>query len=119
MANKTAVTKATTTAVAEVVPFESFGGLGFDNIDAQDYATPRLKVLMALSPEVADETVAGAKPGMIYNNVTEELYSGEKGILVMPCGFAREYVEWNNIGTGSNAPVNVYPATSDILTKTK
>ena len=118
MANKTAVTKATTTAVAEVVPFESFGGLGFDNIDAQDYATPRLKVLMALSPEVADETVAGAKPGMIYNNVTEELYSGEKGILVMPCGFAREYVEWNNIGTGSNAPVNVYPATSDILTKT-
>ena len=118
MANKTAVTKATTTSVAQVVPFESFRGMGFDNIDAQDYATPRLKVLMALSPEVADETVAGAKPGMIYNNVTEELYSGEKGILVMPCGFAREYVEWNNIGTGSNAPVNVYSATSDILTKT-
>ena len=36
----------------------------------------------------------------------------------MPCGFAREYVEWNNIGTGSNAPVNVYPATSDILSQT-
>ena len=118
MANKNAVTKKGNGQLAEVVPFESFRGMGFDTIDAQDYATPRLKVLMALSPEVAEESVAGAKPGMIYNNVTEELYNGEKGILVMPCGFAREYVEWNDRGAGSNAPVNVYPATSDILSQT-
>ena len=116
---KNVVTKKKTNGqVAQLASFDTFKSMGFESIDAQDYATPRLKVLMALSPEVADETVAGAKPGMIYNNVTEQLYDGEKGILVMPCGFAREYVEWNNIGTGSNAPVNVYSATSDILSKT-
>ena len=38
--------------------------------------------------------------------------------MVLPCGFAREYVEWSNLGTGTNAPVNVYPATSDILSQT-
>ena len=118
MANKNAISKKENGQLAQVVPFESFRGMGFETIDSQDYATPRLKVLMALSPEVAEESVAGAKPGMIYNNVTEELYSGDKGILVMPCGFAREYVEWNDRGAGSNAPVNVYPATSDILSHT-
>ena len=118
MAKNAMTTKKETKEVAQVIPFENFGLMGFDTIDTQDYATPRLKALMALSPEVQDETVPGAKAGMIYNSVTEELYSGETGIRVIPCGFAREYVEWSNIGTGSNAPVNVYPATSDILSQT-
>ena len=118
MAKNAMTTKKETKVLAEVIPFENFGSMGFDTIDTQDYATPRLKALMALSPEVQDETVPGAKAGMIYNSVTEELYSGETGIRVIPCGFAREYVEWSNIGTGSNAPVNVYPATSDILSQT-
>ncbi len=46
---------------------------GLENISQEDLATPRLKVLMALSPEVQDESVPGAKPGLIYNTVTNEL----------------------------------------------
>lgn len=117
---KNAISKTTTTtkAVAEIVKFDDMKGWGFEGLEQEDYATPRLKVLMALSPEITDETVPGAKPGMIYNSVTQELYDGTKGILVLPCGFAREYVEWSNLGTGTNAPVNVYPATSDILSQT-
>ncbi len=95
MAKNAMTTKKETNALAKVIPFEDFGSMGFDTIDTQDYATPRLKALMALSPEVQDETVPGAKAGMIYNSVTEELYSGEPGIRVIPCGFAREYVEWS------------------------
>ena len=69
---KNAISKTTTTtkAVAEIVKFDDMKGWGFEGLEQEDYATPRLKVLMALSPEITDETVPGAKPGMIYHSVT-------------------------------------------------
>ena len=68
---KNVVTKKTNGQVAQLASFDTFKSMGFESIDAQDYATPRLKVLMALSPEVADETVAGAKPGTVsYTHLT-------------------------------------------------
>ena len=38
--------------------------------------------------------------------------------LVIPCAYVRQYIEWQDRGKGTGAPVNIYPATSDILTKT-
>ena len=38
---------------------------GLENISQDDLATPRLKVLMQLSPEL--EELEGAKAGMIFN----------------------------------------------------
>ena len=52
---------------------------------------------------------------MIFNTVTGEVYGGKEGILVLPCAFQRQYVEWEERGQGSGAPVNVYGADSDIL----
>ena len=90
---------------------------GLENISQEDLATPRLKVLMQLSPEL--EELENAKAGMIYNTVTNDLYDGSKGIRVLPCAYQRQYVEWADRGQGSSgAPVNVYDASSDILTKT-
>ena len=43
---------------------------GLENIHQEDLATPRLKVLMQLSPELED--IDGAKAGMIYNTVTND-----------------------------------------------
>ena len=97
---------------------ESDAHSGLENIQQDDLATPRLKVLMALSPEVQDESVPNAKPGLIYNTVTNELYDGAKGIRVLPCAYQRQYVEWADRGQGTGAPINVYESTSDILTKT-
>ena len=93
---------------------DAFSGL--ENISQDDLATPRLKVLMQLSPELED--LEGAKAGMIYNTVTNELYDGVAGIRVLPCAYQRQYVEWADRGQGSGAPINVYDASSDILTKT-
>jgi len=93
---------------------DAFSGL--ENISQDDLATPRLKVLMQLSPELED--LEGAKAGMIFNTVTNELYDGTKGISVLPCAYQRQYVEWADRGQGSGAPINVYDASSDILTKT-
>ena len=55
---------------------------------------------------------------MVFNTVTNELYDGSKGIRVLPCAYQRQYVEWADRGQGSGAPINVYDASSDILTKT-
>ena len=89
---------------------------GLENISSDDLATPRLKVLMQLSPEL--EEIENAKAGMIFNTVTNDLYDGSKGIRVLPCAYQRQYVEWADRGQGSGAPINVYDASSDILTKT-
>ena len=89
---------------------------GLENISQDDLATPRLKVLMQLSPEL--EEFENAKAGMIFNTVTNELYDGSKGIRVLPCAYQRQYVEWADRGQGSGAPINVFDASSDILTKT-
>ena len=95
---------------------ESDAHSGLENIQQDDLATPRLKILMQLSPEL--EELENAKAGMIFNTVTNELYDGSKGIRVLPCAYQRQYVEWADRGQGSGAPINVYDASSDILTKT-
>ena len=78
---------------------ESDAHSGLENIQQDDLATPRLKILMQLSPEL--EEMENAKAGMIYNTVTNELYDGSKGIRVLPCAYQRQYVEWADRRQGS------------------
>ena len=118
MANSNVAKKENAVPALNISLMEQDASSGLENISQEDLATPRLKVLMALSPEVQDESVPGAKPGLIYNTVTNELYDGAKGIRVLPCAYQRQYVEWADRGQGTGAPINVYESTSDILTKT-
>jgi hypothetical protein len=89
---------------------------GFENMGQDDFALPFLRLLTGNSPEVGE--IEGAAPGMIYNTVTGQLYDGKKGITVIPCAYVRQYIEWAPRGSGSGAPVAIYPATSDILSRT-
>ena len=85
-------------------------GQGVENLTHEDLALPFLKILGQLSPEVNKRDgkyVQGAEPGMIYNSVTGELFDGEKGIEVVPCHYKLEYIEWQDRGEGSGAPVNI------------
>ena len=104
------------TALAIMGELEQDAGVGFDGMTQEDYALPFLRLLTNTSPEVGE--VDGALPGMVFNSVTGELYDGKKGIAVIPCAYVRQYIEWTPRGQGSGAPVHIYPATSDILTKT-
>ena len=100
---------------------EQFADEGFDNVDSKSLALPFLKVLGQLSPQVTQgdsSFIPEAKPGMIYNTVTDELYVGHKGITVIPCFYKLEYIEWRDRDKGAVAPVNVYPSDSDIMSKT-
>ena len=103
------------------INIEQFGDAGFENVDSKSLALPFLKVLGQLSPQVTQgdsQFIAEARPGMIYNTVTDELYDGQKGIIVIPCYYKLEYIEWRDREKGAVAPVNVYPADSDIISKT-
>ena len=54
---------------------------GFENMTQDDMALPFVRILGQLSPQVTDgdaKYIEGAKPGMIYNTVTSELYDGKK-----------------------------------------
>jgi hypothetical protein len=102
--------------------FEADAQGGFENMEQQDLALPFLRILGQLSPQVNERDakyVEGAKPGMIYNTVTSELYDGVKGINVIPCYYKREYIEWQDRGEGTGAPVAVHAATSPIIHEAK
>ena len=115
----------------EVAPKQSFSiaaasedlaDKGFEQMGANDLALPFLKVLGQLSPQVTQGDpafIADARPGMIFNSVTQDLFDGQRGIEIVPCYYKLEYLEWPDRQEGANAPVNTYPADSDILSQTK
>ena len=103
-------------AIALAGAFETDAHAGFDGMSQEDFALPFLKLLTNTSPEVG--VLEGALPGKILNSVTGELYDGKEGIQVVSCAYVRQYIEWAPRGSGSGAPIAIYPATSDILTNT-
>jgi len=111
-----AVVKSESTALALTSIFEEDAQNGFDGMNRDDFALPFLRLLTTTSPEVAD--LDNARPGMLYNSVTGQLYDGKVGVSVIPCVYVRQYVEWAPRGQGTGAPVNIYPATSDVLSRT-
>lgn len=96
--------------------FEEDAGDSFSGMSQDDFALPFLRLLTNTSPEVGE--VDGALPGMVYNSVTGQLFDGKKGIIVIPCAYVRQYIEWAPRGSGSGAPIHIYPSTSDILSRT-
>ena len=101
--------------------FEDDAAAGFENVKTTSLALPILKLLQNGSGEAQRRNqnyVEGAEPGMLFNTVTKKLYDGANGITVIPCHYKLEYQEWSDFGTGSGRPEQIYPDTSDILTKT-
>lgn len=106
----------------DVSNLEKLAGLGTENVGQRDLALPFLKILSQLSPQVTQgdsKFIPEARPGMIYNTVSDQLFDGSKGLRVVPCFYKLEFLEWRDRGKeGSGAPVNVYGGDSDILSKT-
>lgn len=114
--NDAAVAVVGSTAVVVANIFEEDAHSGFENMGQEDFALPFLKLLTNTSPEIGE--VTGATPGAIMNTVTNQCYDGKKGVIVIPCAYIRQYIEWAPRGSGSGAPIAIHPATSDILSKT-
>lgn len=69
-------------------------GKGFEGTSGADMAIPFLGILQSNSPQVEDQSPAGAKAGEFFNSVTRELVSGETGVIVQPVYMEHAYVEW-------------------------
>lgn len=68
---------------------------GSEHVQVEDIVIPRLEVVQALSPCLKrndPEYIEGAEPGMLYNNVTRELYGDS--VLLMPIYFRKEFLVW-------------------------
>ena len=91
---------------------------GFENMTQEDMALPFVRILGQLSPQVTDgdaKYIDSAKPGMIYNTVTSELFDGKKGIKIIPCYYKKDYPEWSDRGDGPGAPVANHLPNSPVI----
>jgi len=106
----------------EVQPYGAYGeyaGAGFEDTTSEDYSIPFLTVLQALSPQVQGEAaLEGAKPGMLFNTVTGELFEGKTGLEFVPAHRERVYVEWVPRDQGGGF-VGRHEQTSEIVMKAK
>ena len=98
--------------------FEADANQGAQNISQEDLALPFLKILGQLSPEVNKRDgkyVEGAEPGKIINTLTNQLFDE---VNVVPCHYKRQYIEWQDRGQSTGAPVAIHDADSDIISQT-
>jgi hypothetical protein len=65
---------------------------GFENHTKDDYAVPFLYVVQSNAKII--ETNPKARPGMLMNSVTGQLYDAKMGIKFVPCYTQRAFVEW-------------------------
>ena len=103
------------------IDFISDAGAGLENIDKGDLALPFLKLLQSGSDETKKKHanyVEGAEAGMFYNTVTKRLYSGEKGIEIIPCYYKLTFPEWAPFERREGRPISPDRG-PEILAKTK
>jgi hypothetical protein len=95
---------------------------GFENMTQDDLALPFIRILGQLSPQVTQgdaKYIEIAKPGNIYNTVTNDLFDGKKGIKVIPCYYKKDYPEWSDRGDGPGAPVAIHLPNSPVISTGK
>ena len=92
----TAVTKQAA-ALPAVANMQQDSLVGRETMGLQDYALPFLAILQSLSPQVmkaSPKRIKDAEEGDFFNTVSQELYSGSEGVIVVPCAYSRMNVEW-------------------------
>lgn len=71
--------------------------LGRENVESADLVVPRLEIVQAISPcrkKNDPAFIEGAEEGMMFNNVTRELYG--HSVILIPVYFKKEWVIWKD-----------------------
>lgn len=76
-------------------------GLGNSN-DPNDSSLPFLAMIQSNSPQIVEENskyIPDAKAGFVFNTATREAWPArvskqEDGVIVIPCGYLKQWVEW-------------------------
>ena len=101
------VMKTNTAFALQQDAFDSMGGVGLENVTAKDLMIPRLSILQALSPQLQKskpEFIEGAQQADFCDTGTGEIFRDE--ITVIPCFFARVFLEWAPRATGKGLVKN-------------
>lgn len=83
--------KATNTAMVVADDYTEDAGAGFENQGSADRVIPFLNVLQGLSPQVKREPY---RPGMIFNTATEQHWTGDAGVVFVPCLTTHSFLEY-------------------------
>lgn len=97
--------------------FSDFAGQGFENVTSKDILVPRLAILQDLSPQVKEnkpEFIEGAKPGMICDVGTGELFPDI--VIFLPVYYRKDWLEWAPRSSGKGL-VNIHQS-DEILAQT-
>jgi hypothetical protein len=116
-ANKEVVTKESL-AVAE---FDTGNDrpVGLENVTSRDLLIPRLTILQALSPQLQrrrPEYIENAKAGEFCDVGLNEVFGSS--LILLPCYFARVYLEWGPRGSDKGLIAN-HGTDASIMEKTR
>lgn len=114
--DKTALMKTGAGALAAPVDYGSDSGSGFENQTREDISIPFLAVIQSNSPQLQD--FEGARPGMLYNTVTQQFVDGKEGVVIIPALTQHVFVEWIPRTEGGGF-VAVHGIDSDVVKKAK
>ncbi len=90
--SKKALTKV---AKSDIVGQTDYDDIDFgpeDEVESHELSIPFYAILQSNSPEIEEETIPGAKPGMIFNTVTQEIFPD--GIYALPVKKDYKFVQW-------------------------
>lgn len=76
-------------------------GRGSENVGTEDLVIPRLEIIQTNSPQLdpkAAEYDEKAKPGMLTNSVTNQLYGSE--VFVVPVYYDKQWLVWKDKNKG-------------------
>ena len=96
-----------------------FAGEGA-SFDSSEMQIPFVRILQAMSPQLKkreSDYIEGSEQGDMFNNVTMELFTGEKGIVVVPCFQTVKYLEFVHRDQGGGFQGEI-AATDPVLQQT-
>ena len=77
--------------------FAQDAGMGMENVRSEDLVIPRIKLCHSISPQrkkTHEKYIPGLEEGDIFNTLTGEVWSMDKGVLVVPCAYRLTHTEW-------------------------
>jgi len=96
--------------------YGTMAGGGFEGATHEDFVMPFLNLLQPMSQEVSNNP--NARPGMLMNSVTKQLYDGKTGLIFVPCARQHVFVEWKPRDQGGGIVARHEP-TSDVVIEAK
>lgn len=110
-------TAVSTDVLDDILEYEGEGAA----YDSSEMQIPFVRILQAMSPQLKKreaEYIEGSEQGDMFNTVTKQHWTGEDGIIVIPCFQTTKYLEFTPRDQGGGFRGEIAP-TDPILKRTE